>query len=176
MFDYFAIIILNNKNIIMEEKMENNLSKAYVEILEILSYMEQKYVDMIPKKLLNLFYEERDKDYKIDINPKVSLAEQNLQRKTLVLLAMLNLNYWCEDETEKQEMLKMYADNDKKIEEEMRERYNPDNLFRKKEKVFKEENNEENMQLIEYKEQNIFKKIINKIMKFFRKNNFKKVD
>ena len=58
----------------------------------------------------------------------------------------------------------------------MRERYNPDNLFRKKEKVFKEENNEENMQLIEYKEQNIFKKIINKIMKFFRKNNFKKVD
>ena len=156
--------------------MENNLSKAYVEILEILSYMEQKYVDMIPKKLLNLFYEERDKDYKIDINPKVSLAEQNLQRKTLVLLAMLNLNYWCEDETEKQEMLKMYADNDKKIEEEMRERYNPDNLFRKKEKVFKEENNEENMQLIEYKEQNIFKKIINKIMKFFRKNNFKKVD
>lgn len=176
MFDYFAIIILNNKNIIMEEKMENNLSKAYVEILEILSYMEQKYVDMIPKKLLNLFYEERDKDYKIDINPKVSLAEQNLQRKTLVLLAMLNLNYWCEDETEKQEMLKMYADNDKKIEEEMRERYNPDNLFRKKEKVFEEENNEENMQLIEYKEQNIFKKIINKIMKFFRKNNFKKVD
>ena len=156
--------------------MENNLSKAYVEILEILSYMEQKYVDMIPKKLLNLFYEERDKDYKIDINPKVSLAEQNLQRKTLVLLAMLNLNYWCEDETEKQEMLKMYADNDKKIEEEMRERYNPDNLFRKKEKVFEEENNEENMQLIEYKEQNIFKKIINKIMKFFRKNNFKKVD
>lgn len=152
--------------------MENNLSKAYVEILEILSYMEQKYVDMIPKKLLNLFYEERDKDYKIDINPKVSLAEQNLQRKTLVLLAMLNLNYWCEDETEKQEMLKMYADNDKKIEEEMRERYNPDNLFRKKEKVFEEEN----MQLIEYKEQNIFKKIINKIMKFFRKNNFKKVD
>ena len=104
------------------------------------------------------------------------MAEQNLQRKTLVLLAMLNLNYWCEDETEKQEMLKMYADNDKKIEEEMRERYNPDNLFRKKEKVFEEENNEENMQLIEYKEQNIFKKIINKIMKFFRKNNFKKVD
>ena len=50
MFDYFAIIILNNKNIIMEEKMENNLSKAYVEILEILSYMEQKYVDMIPNK------------------------------------------------------------------------------------------------------------------------------
>ena len=28
--------------------MENNLSKAYTEVLLILSYMEQKYIDMIP--------------------------------------------------------------------------------------------------------------------------------
>ena len=64
----------------------------------------------------------------------------------------------------------MYAENDKKIEAEMRERYNPDNLFKKKEK--EEQNNEvkqENTELIEYKEQNIFKKILNKIMKFFKK-------
>ena len=76
--------------------------------------MEQKYVDMIPKKILDLFYEEKDKDYKANINPNISLTEQNLQRKTLVLLAMLNLNYWCKNETEKQAMLQMYADNDKK--------------------------------------------------------------
>lgn len=35
--------------------MENSLSKAYAEVLLILSYMEQKYVNMIPKKLLELF-------------------------------------------------------------------------------------------------------------------------
>ena len=83
---------------------------------------------------------------------------------------MLNLNYWCKDEKEKEEMLKIYSENDKKIEAEMRERYNPDNLFKKKEK--EEQNNEvkqENTELIEYKEQNIFKKILNKIMKFFKK-------
>ncbi len=65
----------------------------------------------------------------------------------------------------------MYAENDKKIEAEMRERYNPNNLFKKKEK--QEQNNEvkqENTELIEYKEQNIFKKILNKIMKFFKQN------
>ena len=64
----------------------------------------------------------------------------------------------------------MYSENDKKIEAEMRERYNPDNLFKKKEK--EEQNNEvkqENTELIEYKKQNIFKKILNKIMKFFKK-------
>ena len=123
------------------------------------------------QKLLELFNEEKEKNYQPNINPNISLAEQNLQRKTLVLLAMLNLNYWCKDENEKQEMLKMYAENDKKIEAEMRERYNPNNLFKKKEK--QEQNNEvkqENTELIEYKEQNIFKKILNKIMKFFKQN------
>lgn len=155
----------------MEKKMENNLTKAYAEVLLILSYMEQKYADMIPKKLLELFNEEKDQNYQPDINPKISLAEQNLQRKTLALLAMLNLNYWCKDESEKQEMLKMYAENDKKIEAEMRERYNPDNLFKKKEKEEQnDEIKEESTEIIEYKEQNIFKKILNKIMKFFKTN------
>ena len=153
--------------------MENNLSKAYTEVLLILSYMEQKYIDMIPKKLLELFNEEKDPNYQPDINPNTSLAEQNLQRKTLALLAMLNLNYWCKDENEKQEMLKMYSENDKKIEAEMRERYNPDNLFKKRENVEQnDEVKEECTDIIEYKEQNIFKKILNRIMKFFKKNNY----
>ena len=154
--------------------MENNLSKAYTEVLLILSYMEQKYVDMIPKKLLELFNEEKDKNYQPNINPNISLAEQNLQRKTLTLLAMLNLNYWCKNENEKQEMLKMYSENDKKIEAEMRERYNPDNLFKKREKVEqKDEAKEESTEIIEYKEQNIFKKILDRIMLFFKKKNKK---
>lgn len=153
--------------------MENSLSKSYTEVLLILSYMEQKYVDMIPKKLLELFNEEKDKNYQPNINPNISLAEQNLQKKTLALLAMLNLNYWCVDENEKKELLKMYSENDKKLETEMRERYNPDNLFKKKEKVEQnDEAKEESTEIIEYKEQNILKKILNRIMKFFKKNNY----
>ncbi len=153
--------------------MENSLSKAYTEVLLILSYMEQKYVDKIPKKLLELLNEEKDKNYQPKISPNIPLAEQNLQRKTLALLAMFNLNYWCEDENEKKELLKMYSENDKKIETEMREKYNPDNLFKKKEKVSQnDEIKKESTELIEYKEQNIFKKILNRIMKFFKKGNY----
>ena len=83
---------------------------------------------------------------------------------------MLNLNYWCKDENERKELLKMYSENDKKIEAEMRERYNPDNLFKKKEKV--EQNNDikqERTELIEYKEKNIFRKILDRIMQFLKK-------
>lgn len=67
--------------------MENNLSKAYTEILLILSYMEQKYIDLIPKELLELFNEEKDKNYQPNINPNISLAEQNLQRKTIGIIS-----------------------------------------------------------------------------------------
>lgn len=147
--------------------MENNLSKAYTEVLLILSYMEQKYVDMIPKKLLELFNEEKDKNYQPKINPNISLAEQNLQRKTLILLAMLNLNYWCEDENEKKEMLKVYSENDKKIEAEMRERYNPDNLF-KNNKMINEIKQINNIDMIKYKE-NIFTKLKKLFKKIFNK-------
>ena len=117
----------------MENK--NELSIAYAEVYEILSFMEQKYVDRIPLKLLELFKEEKEKEYKPNINPTIPLDEQNLQKKTLSILAMLNLNYWCEDENEKKELIALYAENDKIKEEELREKYNPDNLFRKKKQI-----------------------------------------
>lgn len=154
----------------MENK--NELSIAYAEVYEILSFMEQKYVDMIPLKLLELFKEEKEKEYKPNIKPTIPLDEQNLQKKTLSILAMLNLNYWCENENEKKELIALYDENDKRKEEELREKYNPDNLFKKKEQIVEDnEIKQENTQLIEYKEQNIFKKILNKIMNFFKKNN-----
>ena len=112
------------------------------------------------------------KDYKTNIEPTIPLDEQKLQKKTLIILAMLNINYWCEDENEKKELIKLYSENDKRKEEELRERYNPDNLFKKKGQIVEDNKiNQEYTQLIEYKEQNIFKKILSKIMKLFKKNN-----
>ncbi|MFR2787879.1 MAG: hypothetical protein ACLTBX_03735 [Clostridia bacterium] len=64
--------------------MKNNLSKVYTEMLLILSYMKQKYIDMI-QKILELFNEEKDKNYQPKVNHNMSLAEQNLQRKTTIL-------------------------------------------------------------------------------------------
>ena len=135
--------------------MENSLTKAYAEVDKVLSYMESKYVEKIPKKLRELFKNEKEKNYEPNINPKVPLNQQNLQRKTLAILAMLNLSYWCENEEEKQKLLKIYSENDKKKEEEMRKKYNPDNLFKEK--------NKENTQIVEYKKQSFILKILNKI-------------
>lgn len=149
--------------------MENELLKAYAEVDKILSFMESKYVEKIPTKMREMFKNEKLKEYIPNINPNIPLDEQNLQRKTLSILAMLNLNYWCESEQEKQELIALYAENDRKREKELREKYNPDDLFKNNQPSIEPYQAEENIQLIEYREQNIFKKILNKIMKFFRR-------
>ena len=121
---------------------------------------------------MDLFKNERLKDYNPNIDPSIPLDKQNLQRKTFVILAMLNLNYWCEDEKEKQALIAIYAENDRKKEEELREKYNPDNLFKKKEKAEVETETKEpseNLALVEHKENNFLKKILNKIRSLFRR-------
>lgn len=140
--------------------MKNN-EIAYAEVDTILSLMNEKYVNRIPEKLRDIFKDEKSSDYKPNIDPKRSLNEQNLQRETLVILATLSLNYWCESEEEKQELIKAYSENEKKNEAEIREKYNPDNIF-------KNNNIQENTQLTEYHE-NVIKKLWNKIKFLFKK-------
>ena len=149
--------------------MNSDLTKAYAEVDKILSFMETQYVEKIPRKLREVFKNEKIQDYNPNIDPKIPLDEQNLQKKTFSILAMLNLNYWCEDEKEKQELIAIYAEKDRKKEEELREKYNTDNLFKKKEKEEIFEEPQESTALIEYKEEKFFKRLINKIMSFFRR-------
>ena len=143
--------------------MENDIRKAYSEVDKILSFMDKKYVDKIPEKMRKLIKNEKLKDYEPDIKPDKSLNEQNLQRKTLAILAMLDLNYWCESEEEKQKLIQEYAENDKKKEQELREKYNPDNLFKNK-----IETENVGTELVEYKEKNFIQKIMEKIKSFFK--------
>lgn len=155
--------------------MEKDSKIAYAEIDEILKLMEKEYYDRIPERVRNFFSEERDKDYKATIDVNIPLEEQKLQRKTKVLLGILDYNYWCDSEEEKKEILKQWEDNEKKVQEELREKYNPDNLFKKKseieeENVFDKIKINENLQMVEYKGQNFIKKLLHKISKFFKKN------
>lgn len=152
----------------MEYKKE--LANVYSEVYTILSLMEPQYVDMIPEKLLDLIKREKNENYVPNIKINLPLDEQGLHSKTLAFLAMLNLNYWCEDEKEKQELIEMYSSNDEKAEAELREMYNPDNIFKKKKQLkINSKERQENTKMIEYNEKNILQKIMKKIMKFFKK-------
>ena len=150
--------------------MENNLLKAYAEVDKILSFMEIKYVEKVPKKMREMFKNEKLQGYEPNIDKNIPLEEQQLERKTLAILAMLNLNYWCENQEEKQELLRAYSDNDKKREEELREKYNPDNIFKNKNKEQDAEQGTDKItSVVEYKEKNFIKKLLDKIKRLFRR-------
>ena len=149
--------------------MENELLKAYAEVDEILANMESIYVEKIPKKIRELFSNNRLEGYTPNINSKIPLDEQNLQKKTYSILAMLNLNYWCENENEKQELIAIYAENDRKKEEELREKYNPDNLFKNKHKEINKEIEKENETAIVQYHESILTKIKKWFMRIFNK-------
>ena len=147
-----------------------DIKMAYCEVDIILEQMEEEYVNKVPSELRKLFKEQKRMDYSPEIKADIPLADQNLMRKTIAILAMLNLNYWCEDEKEKQELIRMYSENDRKREEELREKYNPDNLFKKKDiEVEEVTENTESTELIEYKKENFFKMILRKIFSIFKK-------
>ena len=146
-----------------------DIKMAYCEVDMILEQMEEKYVNKVPNELRKLFKEQKRDDYSPKIRVDIPLDEQKILRKTIAILAMLNLNYWCEDEKEKQDLIQMYAENDKKREEELREKYNPDNLFKKKEIQFENlTENTECKELVEYKEESFLKKILRKIIGLFK--------
>ena len=85
---------------------------AYAEVDAILNVLEDEYAKKIPEKVKEFFAEEKIKDYEPMIDVDVPLTEQNLKRETMVLLAILNLNYWCESENEKQEFLNELSQNE----------------------------------------------------------------
>lgn len=79
--------------------MDNML--AYAEVDEILNLLEKEYRERVPEKVRNFFKEAKMPDYNPKIETGKPLTEQNLKRETMVLLAILNINYWCDSEEEK---------------------------------------------------------------------------
>lgn len=147
--------------------MEKESQLAYAEVDAILNMLETEAVEKIPLKVREFFKNEKDKKY----IPKFSenffdIDNIELMRETICLLTILNINYWCETEEEKQLILNKLEDNDRIKEEELRERYNPDNIFKNK---VNENINSESVALIEYKERSIIKRVFDKIFRFLKR-------
>lgn len=149
-----------------------NTRQAYSEVDEFLGLVTEEEKNQIPKKLRDFFREEKDLNYHKNINPNIPIKEQNLKEETLAIIALLMIQYWYKDESKKQKLLEVLDENERKYQEELREKYNPDNIFKNKnqnntfdEAVPENEEISVGMQIVEYKEP-IFKRIANKILEF----------
>lgn len=137
------------------------IRQAYSEVNEFLKLLPENEKNMIPQELRNFFEKERDFQYQKGIKSNIPIKEQKLKQETLAIIALLNLQYWCKDENEKEELKKIYTENDKKHQQFLQTKFNSDEIFKKK------ENLTENVSMVKYKELKL-KKLINKIKKFLK--------
>lgn len=139
-------------------------AEATTEINKILSYLPTEYVEKIPNKLRTFFLNVESKEYEHNIDPYKKLDEQDLKSKTKTLLTIIYRNYWC-NEQEKAELDKILIENDKKYEDELRKKYNLDDIFKNKQKtstIVKDTNLP-----IEIKKESIIRKLLEYIKKLF---------
>ncbi len=138
---------------------------AYKEIYEILKIFPQELVSQIPQETINFFNNNMNKNYEYDISVD-TFDGQTMLEETKAILTILFRDYWATP-VQREKILNYENSARDKLEEETRMKYNPDNLFKKKNSQDYVEKHIEETAMVEYKE-SIFKKIINKILNIFK--------
>ena len=138
---------------------------AYSEVLEVLKYIPKEDYEKVPKELINAMRENKDNSCKYKYNIRKTFEEQEISEEAKAVLAVLFRDYWATEKQREKILAKEKYDNNK-LEQEKKEKFNPDNIF-KHEETHEEE--KENTEIVEYKKENILQKIFNKIKSIFSK-------
>lgn len=104
---------------------------AFKEVNEIINIMGEEYKVKVPKQLLELLEKEEDKEYITKIKKDIPFEEQEISRTALILLNYINRNYWI-DEDKKEQIKRVYRENEEKYQQILREKYNPNEIFKKR--------------------------------------------
>lgn len=140
--------------------------EIYSEVYQVLNLLGNEYIDKLPNSLLNMLKEKRNTNYNPQYIEDIPLNKQNIRKETLAIIALLHLNYWCDNEKEKLELKQILKNHEDKYQQELRNKYNSEDIFKKhiQENIVKNQ-----VSMIEYKEP-LFKRIISKIKSIFHMN------
>lgn len=150
--------------------MEDKFPKAYYEVLEILKYMPNESVNKIPKTLLETFEMNKDVNhtFKVDINK--DFEGQDILEETKDIFANIFRDFWATPYQKERIIAKQNYDR-QVLEEEKRQKYNPDDLFKKTKIESVDENINESTEIsnlpIEVKKERFYEKVINFFKRIF---------
>ena len=153
--------------------MNQRYREASVDVLDILSHMSSSEQEKVSRKFVEFLKDNSSEDYVSNLDYTKSLDQMELSEEARGLIAIMYRNYWCTAE-EKQALDAKFIENEMKRQEELRERFNPDNVFgsssksESSEKI--ESNSSEETSIINVeKKEGIISKIINFIKGLFSK-------
>lgn len=142
------------------------MPKVYKEVFEIIKHLSEEDFNKIPKEVIETLHVNMDKEYEVNINFE-DLKNQKTMYETKVLLAILFRDYLATEKQKEKIMAKERYD-EQVYQEEMREKYNLENFFKKQQSSLDKNNIKKEINLIEYKA-NIFQKIWSFIKGVFHK-------
>lgn len=151
--------------------MKQEYKEAFTEVNEIIKMMPDELTNKIPSKFKEMLEDESDKEYSPNIQEP--LEKQKLKNETIIILGLIYRDFLCSpdekrrlQEKDARELQKVQ----KAIEEEIREKYNPDDIFKKKVKIEEliQPSEEKGMTVVQ--EEKWYKKIFNIIKNLFRNN------
>ena len=148
---------------------EANYGEAAVEVLDILNHTRKEDVDKIPQSFIEFLINISNKNYKVDFNHEYPISSFNLRQQTKELLGFIYITWWSTNEERNKYKKLIQEQNEQKeeIKEKAKEEYNPDDIFKNRKQKNEIAQNEDTWSIVEYKKQNIFKRIFNKILNFF---------
>lgn len=140
--------------------MENNYPKAYKEVIEILKHVPTESINKIPREMLDMFIEKMDNEYSFTVDTNKTFAEQNLLEETKAIMANIFRDYWATPYQRERIIAKENYDK-QKAEEEKREKYNPNDIFKNRVKPVQENILKESSNLpIEVKKEKFYEKLV----------------
>lgn len=153
--------------------MKQEYKEAFTEVNEIIKMMPDELINKIPSKFREMIEDERDKEY----NPNIQepLEKCKLKNETIIILGLIYRDFLCSQD-EKRRLQEKDArelqEVQKDVEYEIRQKYNPDDIFKnKKQSIIKESQYaKENTSMIVLQEEKWYKKIFNIIKNLFKKN------
>ena len=161
------------KKLGVKKMREIEYSEAAVEVLDILNHTNKEDVARIPQSFIKFLTNISSKSYKVKFNHEQPINGLNLKKQTRELLGFIYITWWC-DKEEREKYKKLIHESNIKN-EEIKEKYNVNDIFKnKKEKQEHKIIQNENVMktsIAEYKKENIFKRVLNKILSFFDSKN-----
>lgn len=142
------------------------MPKVYKEVFEIIKHLSEEDFNKIPKEVIETLHVNMDKEYEVNINFE-DFQNQKTMYETKVLLAILFRDYLATEKQKEKIMAKERYD-EQVYQEEMREKYNPENFFKKQQSSLDKNNIQKEMKLIEYKP-SIFQRMLSFIKGIFHK-------
>lgn len=137
-------------------------------INEILKYMAPNLKARIPKKFISYFENNKSQEYNWTIDESLPLEKQDLLPTTKEILTVLYKDFICDD-MERVKLEKTLNSNELKYQEELRKKYNPDNIFGDRQKNTEyAEIQTKDTKIVTYKE-SFLSKIISRIKLIFHK-------